>query len=75
MLEPWCTVTVTDVHGSRPKRRYFTSSTYDAAHLYVTHAETHPPFPIHFPGKTTIFEIMATLSGVYGKRSCVAGMD
>jgi len=39
MPEHWCTVTVTDANGRRHSLDVIASSTYDAAHLYVTHAK------------------------------------
>jgi hypothetical protein len=42
MAEKWCTVTVTDAEGRRHSVDVQAVSTYDAAHIYVTHAKAQP---------------------------------
>jgi hypothetical protein len=39
MPERWCAVTITDTDGRRYSVDVRASSTYDAAHLFVTHAK------------------------------------
>jgi hypothetical protein len=54
----WCTVTVTDPQGRRHSVDVLASSTFDAAHLYLTHARDHPDAGIPVPGKNTLFEVV-----------------
>ena len=56
--ERWCTVTVTDEQGRRHSLDVLASSTYDAAHLYVTHAKGHSPAPLPVPTTATRFEVV-----------------
>jgi hypothetical protein len=58
MPERWCTVTVTDVSGRRQSLDVLASSTYDAAHLYVTHAKTNGAGQLPCPTLATFFEIV-----------------
>lgn len=60
MPERWCTVTVTDEEGRRHSLDVRASSTYDAAHLYVTHAKTQPAAGFPIPTLATIFEVVAS---------------
>ena len=57
MSERWCTVTVTD-----DRRRHSldvrATSTYDAAHLYVTHAKRQPQARLPLPTVATVFEVV-----------------
>jgi hypothetical protein len=53
----WCTVTVTDANGRRHSLDLVASSTFDAAHLYLTKAKTEPgALPV--PTRATIFEVV-----------------
>jgi hypothetical protein len=54
----WCTVTVTDSQGRRHSVDVLASSTFDAAHLYLTHAKGHPDTRLPVPGKDTLFEVV-----------------
>jgi hypothetical protein len=67
MPDRWCTVTVTDASGRRHSLDLLASSTYDAAHLYVTHVKGGPPGRLSFPIPTvaTVFEVAAN-GAVYG---------
>ena len=58
MAERWCTVTVTDGDGRRHSLDVRTTSTYDAAHLYVTHAKTQPQARLPLPTVATVFEVV-----------------
>ena len=66
-MAKWCTVTVTDGEGKRYSLDVLADSSYDAAHLYLTHvtAQSQCGFPI--PTSTT-FEVVAA-----GKILCVRG--
>jgi hypothetical protein len=59
MAERWCTVTVTDAHGRRHSLDVLATSTYDAAHLYVTHAKTQQQSRIPVPTVETRFEVVS----------------
>jgi hypothetical protein len=58
MPERWCTVTVIDPAGRRHSVDVLASSTYDAAHLYVTHAKSNPETGIPPLSRETLFEIV-----------------
>jgi hypothetical protein len=58
MPEHWCMVTVTDAAGRRHSLDVIASSTYDAAHLYVTHAKAQPRAGLPVPTLTTVFEVV-----------------
>jgi hypothetical protein len=58
MPERWCTVTVTDADGRRHSLDVIASSTYDAAHLYVTHAKEQPQSGLPAPTLATVFEVV-----------------
>ena len=58
MPEHWCTVTVTDEAGRRHSLDVIASSTYDAAHLYVTHAKAQPQAGLPLPTLATVFEVV-----------------
>jgi hypothetical protein len=64
MAERWCTVTVTDEEGRRHSLDVRASSTYDAAHLYVTEAKARPEAGLPVPSLATIFEVV-TAGRVY----------
>ena len=56
--ERWCTVTVTDKEGRRHSLDVNASSTYDAAHLYFTHAKSQPASGLPVPTVATVFEVV-----------------
>jgi len=58
MPECWCTVTVTTADGRRHSLDVLASSTYDAAHLYVTHAKAQPQLGLPIPSLATVFEVV-----------------
>jgi len=58
MPERWCTVTVTDEQGRRHSLDVLASSTYDAAHLYVTHAKTNGVAALPCPTLSTVFDVV-----------------
>ena|ERR1039458_6023123 len=57
MPDRWCTVAVTDPEGRRHSLDLSASSTYDAAHLYVTRARQNPEDGLPVPTLATIFEV------------------
>ena len=58
-MAKWCTVTVTDSDGRRHSVDVQATSTFDAAHLYVTEAKKERA--VGFPKVTlaTVFEVAA----------------
>jgi hypothetical protein len=54
----WCTVTVTDDKGQRHSLDTQAESSYDAAHLYVTHAKAQPQAGLPVPTLATVFEVV-----------------
>jgi len=66
----WCTVTVTDGDGRRHSLDVEALSSYDAAHLYMTHVAGHPGCGMPIPTVDTIFDIVAAgqILRVDGKR-------
>ena len=58
MAERWCTVTVTDADGRRHSLDVLAVSTYDAAHLYLTHARTQPLAQLPVLTVDTVFEVV-----------------
>ena len=58
MPEHWCTVTISDADGRRHSLDVIAASTYDAAHLYVTHAKAQPQAGLPVPTLATVFEIV-----------------
>lgn len=58
MSQRWCTVTVTDAQGRRHSVDVLASSTCDAAHLYLTHANGNPESMLPIPTRMTIFEVV-----------------
>jgi hypothetical protein len=56
--ERWCIVTVIDSDGRRYSLDVQASSTYDAAHLYVTHAKNHPSSGLPLPTLASVFEVV-----------------
>jgi len=53
----WCTVTVTDGEGRRYSLDVNAESSYDAAHLYLTHVRTNPRCGFPIPTTSTLFEV------------------
>jgi len=47
-----------DADGRRHSLDVIASSTYDAAHLYVTHAKAQPQAGLPVPSLATIFEVV-----------------
>jgi hypothetical protein len=58
MPERWCTVTVIDADGRLHSLDVRASSTYDAAHLYVTHAKSQKQARLPVPTLATVFEVI-----------------
>lgn len=54
----WCTVTVTDGGGQRHSLDVNADSSYDAAHLYLTHVRNHPSCGFPIPTTATLFEVV-----------------
>src|ERR1051326_6939034 len=54
----WCTVTVTDGEGKRYSLDVNADSSYDAAHLYLTHVRTNPGCGFPIPSTSTQFEVV-----------------
>jgi len=54
----WCTVTVTDRGGRRYSVDVNADSSYDAAHLYLTHVRGHPGCGMPIPTTETVFEVV-----------------
>jgi hypothetical protein len=57
MGESWCTVTVIEESGRRHSLDVLASSTFDAAHIFVTHAKADPRNGIPRPTTDTVFEV------------------
>jgi hypothetical protein len=55
--QQWSTVTVTDSSGRRYSLDVLASSTYDAAHLFLTHVLSNPTFGLPVPTQATQFEV------------------
>lgn len=58
-MSKWCTVTVTDSEGRRYSLDVLADSSFDAAHLYVTHVAGHPGCGLPVPSVETRFEVIA----------------
>ena len=54
----WCTVTVTDGGGKRYSLDVNAESSYDAAHLYLTHVRANPSCGFPIPTTSTVFEVV-----------------
>jgi hypothetical protein len=54
----WCTVTVSDREGKRYSLDVCADSSYDAAHLYLTHVRGHPGCGMPIPSTSTVFEVI-----------------
>ena len=55
----WCTVTVTDSEGKRYSLDVNATSSYDAAHLYLSHVAGQPACGFPIQTSETIFEVVA----------------
>lgn len=55
----WCTVTVSDGQGKRYSLNVYADSSYDAAHLYLTHVRGNPGCGFPIPTTSTLFEVVA----------------
>jgi hypothetical protein len=53
----WCTVTVIDSEGKRYSLDVNADSSYDAAHLYLTHVRNNPGCGFPVPVTSTEFEV------------------
>ena len=58
MPERWCTVTVVDAERRRHSLDLQAASSFDAAHIYLTHAKAHPERGLPVPTLATIFEVI-----------------
>ena len=54
----WCTVTVMDGEGKRYSLDVNADSSYDAAHLYLTHVRGNPSSGFPIPTTSTLFEVV-----------------
>ena len=54
----WCTVTVTDGEGKRHSLDVNADSSYDAAHLHLTHVRNNPSCGFPIPTTSTLFEVV-----------------
>jgi hypothetical protein len=57
MGDRWCTVTVIEESGRRHSVDVLASSTFDAAHIFVTHAKADPRNGIPRLSVDSVFEI------------------
>ncbi|MBX7134001.1 MAG: hypothetical protein K1X67_15115 [Fimbriimonadaceae bacterium] len=55
----WCTVSVTDSEGRRYSLDVLAASSFDAAHLYVTHVAGNPACGLPVPSVETRFDVVA----------------
>ena len=58
-MPDWCTMTVIDGSGRRHSLDVYATSSYDAAHLYLTHVINQPTCGLPRPTVETIFEVVA----------------
>ena len=58
-MSKWCTVTIADGEGKRYSLDVKADSSYDAAHLFVTHVRNNPTCGIPIPTTSTQFEVVA----------------
>jgi hypothetical protein len=54
----WCTVTITDGDGKRYSLDVNADSSYDAAHLFVTHVRNNPTCGFPIPTTSTQFDVV-----------------
>jgi hypothetical protein len=59
LVASWCTVTVVDPDGRRHSLDVLADSSYDAAHIFLTHAKEHRRSGLPIPTPDTIFEVTA----------------
>ena len=59
LVAKWCTVAVTDGEGKRYSLDVQADSSYDAAHLYLTHVKSQPACVLPIPTMETVFEVVA----------------
>ncbi len=59
LMSRWCTVTVNDSEGKRYSPDVKADSSYDAAHLYLTHVQSNPACGFPIPTTSTVVEIVA----------------
>ena len=57
-MAKWCTVTVTDGEGRRYSLDIQADSSFDAAHLYLTHVKANPACGFPIPTTETLFEVV-----------------
>jgi hypothetical protein len=55
----WCTVTTADGEGKRYSLDVNAESSFDAAHIYLTHVKGNPTCGFPIPTTSTTFEIVA----------------
>jgi hypothetical protein len=58
MRRKWCTVSFTSPEGRRFSLDVQATSTFDAAHLYITHAIQHKEAGLPDPKLSDVFEIV-----------------
>ena len=58
MGERWCTVTVIEQSGRRHSVDVLACSTFDAAHIFVTHAKADPRNGIPRLSVDSVFEVV-----------------
>jgi hypothetical protein len=68
MGERWCTVTVIEESGRRHSVDVLASSTFDAAHIFITHLKADPRNGIPRLSQVSVFEVV-----VGGKIHRIAG--
>jgi len=55
----WCTVTTLDGDGKRYSLDVLAESSFDAAHLYLTHVRSNTACGFPIPTTSTVFEVVA----------------
>jgi hypothetical protein len=55
----WCTVTVVDPDGRRHSLDVLADSSYDAAHIFLTHAKADRRSSLPIPTREAIFAVTA----------------
>ena len=74
MGDRWCTVTVIEESGRRHSVDVLASSTFDAAHIFVTHAKADPRNGIPRLSVDSVFEVTVG-EGSMGHGKSLATMD
>jgi len=59
LVASWCTVTVVDPDGRRHSLDVLADSSYDAAHIFLTHAKADRRSGLPIPTADSIFEVTA----------------